>query len=319
MMVRHSWSFFTVLLLLILLIASGSAGVAQPALRLAPDPAAAEFVLEDLHNFVGVMERLSAGGDSLHWLQTAYFDKGSIGLQTFVARQDFTASKLLDVIRKRPADFDSIAMLPARLTALDPALREAFGELQRLYPSTVFPPTYFFVGPWTAGGEASAQGLLISLRKVDHLLPLVTHELVHFQQAMAQGVEQYRSIYGPQKSLLALSIREGTADFVAALATGRHTQEAAYAYVLENEAELWARFQTEMLGADTGDWMWVSPPDSSQPRDVGYALGHRIVETFYERAVDKEAALEAVFSVTDYQRFLRESGYGERVSEAASH
>ena len=315
-MTRHSMSCFTALLFL---VASGSAIVAQPSLRLASEPAAAEFVYEDLHNFVSAMEHLSAGGDSLHVLQTEYFDKGSVGLQTFVARQNFTAQELLDVIRKSPTDFDSVEALPAQLTTLDPALRQAFGQLQRLYPSTVFPPTYFFVGPWTAGGEASAQGLLISLRKIDHLLPLVTHELVHFQQAMTQGVEQYRSIYGPKKSLLALSIREGSADFVAALATGKHTHEAAYAYVLENEAELWARFQKEMLGGETGDWMWVSPADSSQPRDVGYALGHRIVETYYERAIDKEEALRTVFSVTDYEMLLQESGYGERVSNAPDH
>ena len=308
-------SCFTALLLL---LASDSLIVAQPSLRLASEPAAAEFVAEDLHNFVSAFERLSDAGDSLHVLQTSYFDKGSVGLQTFVARQSFTAEALLDVIRKSPTDFDSIAALPSQLARLDPELRKAFGQLQRLYPSTVFPPTYFFVGPWAEGGEASAQGLLISLRKVDHLLPLVTHELVHFQQAMAQGVEQYRSIYGPNKSLLALSIREGTADFVAALATGKHTHEAAYAYVLENEAELWTRFQNELLGSETGDWMWVSPADSNQPRDVGYALGHRIVETFYERAVDKEAALRTIFSVTDYEKLLQESGYGERFASTAN-
>ena len=143
-MTRHSMSCFTALLLL---LASDSVIVAQPSLRLASEPAAAEFVAEDLHNFVSVFERLSDEGDSLHVLQTSYFDKGSVGLQTFVARQSFTAKALLDVIRKSPDDFDSIAALPSQLARLDPELRKAFGQLQRLYPSTVFPPTYFFVGP----------------------------------------------------------------------------------------------------------------------------------------------------------------------------
>ena len=72
------------------------------------------------------------------------------------------------------------------------------------------------------------------------------------------------------------------------------------------------------FGKETGDWMWVSPADSRQPRDAGYALGHRIVEAYYERAADKEEALRAVFSVTDYEKLLQEGGYRERFEEPAT-
>ena len=64
-----------------------------------------------------------------------------------------------------------------------------------------------------------------------------------------------------------------------------------------------------MSGKDTKDWMWSEPEDPEQPRDVGYLIGARIVQTHYEKALDKAKAVSEILSVRDYPAFLERSGY----------
>jgi hypothetical protein len=90
----------------------------------------------------------------------------------------------------------------------------------------------------------------------------------------------------------------------------RHKNEARD-YLLAHEKELWDRFRREMLGSETGEWLWSAPSNPEQPRDVGYAIGARIVEAYHENAKDKRKAVQEILGVTDYEAFLEKSGYGE--------
>ncbi len=61
-----------------------------------------------------------------------------------------------------------------------------------------------------------------------------------------------------------------------------------------------------------GDWMFATPRDPDQPIDLGYAMGARMVETFYIAAADKAEAVQEIISITDFQDFMRKSGYAGR-------
>ena len=58
--------------------------------------------------------------------------------------------------------------------------------------------------------------------------------------------------------------------------------------------------------------MWSKPADPDQPRHVGYAMGFKIVEAYYNKAKDKKKAVEEILSVTDYPEFLIKSGYAAK-------
>ena len=64
-----------------------------------------------------------------------------------------------------------------------------------------------------------------------------------------------------------------------------------------------------MMGRKTSGWMWSKPSNSDQPRDIGYALGSRIVEAYYDNATDKRQAMQDILSVTNYSKLLKRSGY----------
>ena len=48
---------------------------------------------------------------------------------------------------------------------------------------------------------------------------------------------------------------------------------------------------------------------TDRPGDLGYFIGYRIAEAFYERATDRRLALEAIIEVADSDVFLAQSGY----------
>ena len=81
---------------------------------------------------------------------------------------------------------------------------------------------------------------------------------------------------------------------------------------IKHERRLCKQFLKEMNGRETGDWMWVKPKDPEQPPHMGYFMGYRIVEMYYDNAADKKKAIQDILSITDYSNFLKRSGYGEQ-------
>jgi len=143
-------------------------------------------------------------------------------------------------------------------------------------------------------------------------VPLVLHELAHFQQAMVQGADAYeRAAHNPEATLLARALREGSADLIAELTTGRHINPAAERYGASRERQLRSRFRQDMHGRETGDWMFVRPSNPEQPPDLGYWIGYRIAKAYYDRAADKRQAVMDILSLTNFDAFLEASRYAE--------
>jgi hypothetical protein len=307
----------------------GASSAAQPT----ASPDSAKLVTDDLRNFVRALEALRGTADTVTVLQREYFARATPGLVAYADRDGVTPQTLAAAIGKRPTHYASLVALLPTLERLEPRIRAAFEELERIHPDAVFPPVFFLVGDFSAGGLTRPVGLLISVEtyaatpmvdrsefpdstqmppSADGIPHLVTHELVHYQQAVAQGVEAYRAIFGERQTLLRIAIREGSADFLAELISGGHTNPRAHQYGLLHERELWAAFRKAMHQRDLGDWMFYRPANGEWPANLGYFMGYRIVQAFYESYANKREALRAILSVTDYEWFLRESGYAER-------
>lgn len=287
--------------------------------NLTTDPSQALFVYDDLNTFIEVHKKLVPGADTISVLQTEYLDTGTPGLKMFIEKYDLTAERLAKAIQKHPADYAAVADVAAGLPAQADSTRVAFAALKQLIPHVVFPPTYFLVGASRGIGSGSTEGQLITIEKSAFdvtkrrsKVALICHELVHFQQVAAVGYEKYEKLFGPEKTLLGLTIREGTAEFFANRVAGRMTQQRAVQYTRDHESELWASFQSDMDSSETGDWMWRKPSKEGQPPHVAYVLGAFIVESYFQNAADKGKAAREILSVTDYNDFLEKSGYAEQ-------
>ncbi|NNE47823.1 MAG: hypothetical protein HKN37_14320 [Rhodothermales bacterium] len=303
---------------LLFLLAGAAAGRPQQQLTgdVAEEPAAAKFVYQDVENFLTAGEDMASGADSAEALKSQYLDRASPGLKMYIEKYDLTVDRLLDAMGRHPEEYSRIGETLELLRAHESSYREVYADLRDAIPDAVFPPTYFVVGGYRGIGSGSIEGPLISIEKKtaqsirEDLKATLVHEMVHMQQLSAVGDAYFAIFSGEERTLLALSIREGAATFFAELVTGgSEHKNLARAYYLGREKELWPAFRADMLGHEMGDWLWSTPADPDQPRDVGYAVGATIVEAFYEAASDKRKASREIMAIADYPNFLAKSRY----------
>lgn len=254
-----------------------------------------------------------------------YFDKASAGLQDYFNLKIKSDALFTKRILKRPAYYNSIRPTTLTIAAEKPKIVAAFRHFQELYPAVRFQNIYFVVGSWVSGGTVSDAGLLIGADQTANGPGVNTSELSLVQRNRCAPVSDMPSLMvhelvhrnqGPQDgTLLSYALNEGMADFVAELVTGHITNARLHPYGNAHEKELWADFQKEMLGTNPDNWMANGNQETPEkPCDLGYYVGYRIVQVYYNKASDKKQALADILSVRDAKAFLAQSGYAEVVA-----
>ncbi|GAB3729065.1 hypothetical protein GCM10027594_11140 [Hymenobacter agri] len=254
-----------------------------------------------------------------------YFDKASAGLQDYYdlkIKNDATFTKW---ILQRPNYYNSIEATTRAIATEKPKIVAAFRRFQELYPAVRFQNIYFVVGGWVSGGTVSDAGLLIGADQTANGPGVNTAELSFVQRNRCEPVTNMPSLMvhelvhrnqGPQDgTLLSYALNEGMADFVAELVTGHITNARLHPYGNAHEKELWADFQKEMLGTNPDNWIANSQQETPEkPCDLGYYVGYRIVQAYYNQQPDKKQALADILNVRDAKAFLARSGYAAAVA-----
>lgn len=203
----------------------------------------------------------------------------------------------------------------------------SFVKLKEIYPDAVFPDVYFLVGRMNAGGTVTFKGLLngiemygktddasiaelsswkkSSVGGIERIPFIVAHELIHYQQK-----------YGlfDDLNLLGRSLHEGSADFIGKLISGGNDNQKLHEYGNPREKQLWLEFKKEMNNMDTSNWLYQGDKAKDKPADLGYFIGYKITESYYNRAKDKKQAIKDILDIKDFNGFLKTSGYDEKFS-----
>ena len=306
-------SIFSFVLSLILFVSiSAKAQLTENRVK---DPYQAVFVYVDLENFITAYKSLDENSDTLEILQRNYLDRGSKGLKEFIKKYDLTAKRLLRAMTRFPGSYSNIEdKLIALKAQEDVSFRDGYARLQELIPSSEFPPTYFLVAARRGIGSGSVEGPLISIEK-DNIedyskgsIGTLVHEMVHMQQLRVLK-EEYFVIFNEKKSVLSKSVREGVADFYEQLICNVPTyREQFLPYLNEHEKELWDAFKKDRHNTDFGDW-YGKPEKQGQPNDLGYLIGCKMAESYFNKSTNKQEAGEYLISITDYEQFFKECGY----------
>ncbi|HYY95763.1 MAG TPA: DUF2268 domain-containing putative Zn-dependent protease [Pyrinomonadaceae bacterium] len=294
--------------------------------KLNRDPEAARIVTSDIDNFWRAYD--AARPDyCLGFFQREYFDKGSDGLKAF-KRARINQCSFVETLAAHPRYYASIRESTLRVQSMQGQMRESFRKLKALYDGAVFPDVYFLVGCMNSGGTTADAGLLIGaemygrtpdtpeeeldgwlkqvLKPVELVPHIVAHELVHYQQKYPAGA----------RTLLAASIKEGAADFVGELISGKNTNQHLHVYGNPRERELWEAFKREMNGTNTSNWLYQGESAKDRPADLGYYVGYKICEAYYRAAKDKRQAVKDILEIKDFNRFLEDSGYESKFGAA---
>jgi len=287
------------------------------------DPDGAAFITSDVERFWDVYSRLPAAADPVGLLARDYLDAGSVGLQDFIPNRILGAANLHAVLQRYPKYFAAIRAHTLKVAGAEPAVRRAFRRFKALYAEATFPDVTFVMGALNSGGTSSSSGLLIgtdlfgggpgvpldemddwhraAIHATTDLPNLIAHELIHFQQKHEV------------RTLLGKAFHEGSADFLASLISEGNFNQAAYDYGHAHEAELWKQFKVEMGGEDASRWLYGSSRRDGHPADLGYFMGFRIAQAYYDQAKDKRQAVRDILTSSDIEGILKVSRYGENL------
>jgi hypothetical protein len=276
--------------------------------------AASGVYVDDVARFVDAWGEFSLSDSSCTALRS-YWESGGPGLETYRRKFKVSFEDLCTAVHRAPDGYEQIASRRSEFDSVAAVIGEVYSRFHRLRPLENNPSVFLVVGSGisagsTTGGRNPSILLGMERNRSSAGLPwLVAHELVHTQQrypllgAMTGGPRFLRG------TVLRHSIAEGAADFIAELITGGTVQNE---YAETREGRLWQQFRKDASSKVYGRWLYNGgrgdrPGDI--PPDLGYWVGYRITKSYYEKATDKRGALDAILSISDFEAFLRDSGY----------
>lgn len=295
------------------------------------NPEKAEIVTSDIALFWRAYD-MAKPENNLVIYRDEYFKKGSVGLQEFLRGKIGNSCNLVTAIDAAPKYYGALRTQSAKVENYKPQMLASFKKLKEIYPDAAFPNVYFVVGRMNTGGNATLKGLLIGVEmygktddasvaelsgwkkanvgRIEKIPFIVAHELIHYQQKNAH----LTALFGGEVSLLGKSISEGSASFIGELISGGNDSPQLHEYGDPREKQLWLEFKKEMNGNDASNWLYQGDKAKDKPADLGYYVGYKIVESYYNKAKDKKQAIKDILEIKDFNAFFAASGYDEKFS-----
>lgn len=279
----------------------------------------AVLVVSDIKNFIDAYKTLTASSDSIQVLQTLYIDKASQGLKEYITRFNLSAAAISNAINAYPAEYNKIEKFYSQISVVETEFINQMEDYKKVIPNAMFPPTYLLVADYKGIGQASKFGQLISIERkilddMESFKNLIVHELTHFQQAMSMGMAKYGSIYTRKDNLLDIVLREGGAEFITFKLVRNNVEQFVKLKNYEkNEIVYWEKFKTDLKNQDQSFWLNAAyNNEKGIPVQLGYGLGYKIVEAYYNQAEDKTKALKDILIMEDPVSFFEKSKYNPK-------
>ncbi len=270
--------------------------------------------IEDVARFYEVYDA-AHGEPTADELQRDYIDRGSPGLQHLAEIRNVTGKTIAKSLAVHPEIFSDAKRCMAVLPGVRRRVAVALRSLGRLYPRSEFPPVTIVISRGKPVGVADSTGVMIGLEAlcaVDYLNPniedrfvhTIAHEYTHVQQALRSP-----TLYDDaQPTVLDASLIEGAAEFTATLIAGEAAFHSPYApSVKARDMQVETQFVADEGSTDLSHW--IDNGTLSDPGDLGYWVGYRIVKSYYEHAADPRTALRDILEMKDPKAFLAKSGW----------
>jgi len=270
--------------------------------------------IEDVARFYALYDA-THGHPSAEELQREYLDPGSPGLHHLAKIRNVTGVTIAKALAAHPQIFADAKRCMAVLPRVRERVAVALHRLGRLYPQAQFPPVTVAISRGKPAGVADASGVIIGLEAScaanylnqnveDRFVHEIAHEYTHVQQALQSPV-----LYNdPRPTVLDASLIEGAAEFTATLITREVDFRSPYAPASRaRDKEVETQFVTDEDQTDLSHW--IDNGTLTEPGDLGYWVGYRIVKCYYEHAADKRKALRDILEMKDPKAFLARSGW----------
>jgi hypothetical protein len=268
----------------------------------------------DVARFYKVYEAVR-GHPTAEQLQADYIEPGSPGLHHLSKIRNVTGQTIAKALAAHPEVFLDAKRCMAVLPRVRGRVTDALLTLKRLDPSAQFPPVTIVVSRGKPVGVADSTGVIIGLEALcaveylnpdveDRFVHTIAHEYTHVQQALSSP-----ALYNTSKpTVLQASLIEGAADFTAALIARESGFQSPYAPAVKASMKaIETKFTADEDKTDLSQW--IDNGTLTEPGNLGYWVGYRIVKSYYQRAANKREALRDIIAMKDAKAFLRNSGW----------
>lgn len=230
-----------------------------------------------------------------------YIENGSPGVKSFIKNRIINADSLYAAVKKNKEEYLKTRNVLDGIGAKDKKLKASYSALKYWYPNAKFSTVYFVYGRMNTGGNSSNEGISIGtelFKNLDGVVPLIVHEMIHYQQNNKGG-----------ETLLKQALTEGGADFIAEFVSGEPMNVKAFQYGEANSDKLYKEFVTRYKSDDFRDWFYWTSKKDDRPNDLGYWVGYKICEAYFNKQTDKHKAVHDILNIEDPFLFLKDSGF----------
>ncbi len=283
-------------------------------------PANEKFIYTtDVTNFWSAYDHIiSTKSEALKnkYIDSLFVQKGTEGLKALMSVRNLTSKDYLSAIESYPEFWNSIRNNTLEADKFRVELERGIAKLRNIYPSLKPGRIYFAIGALRTNGttlnnlvligselamsdkntvstefpieDRIARKLYFESNPIDNLVLLNLHEYVHTQQKPIVH------------NLLSQVLYEGVAEFVSVKALDVPSAIPAIAFGKKNHKSIISKFEDEMFyTVNRNKWLWSNAPNDFGVRDLGYYIGYRISELYFEQSEDKEQAIYTLVNL-DY-------------------
>lgn len=266
------------------------------------------------------------------FLQNEFFDKASEGQQQMFRARNYSVAEYQHSINSYPKFWKSIRGNMPLVEEVSQQFSDGITKLKKVYSNLKPAKIYFTIGALRSNGTTMDSLVLIGAelalanehtvtdefpdnlshlksyfesKPSENIVFLNIHEYVHTQQNTTIG-----------ENLLAQTVIEGVAEFVAEKALEISSPNPQISYGQANDAEIKAAYEKEMFSPYVYNWIWNNSDNDFEMRDLAYYVGYRISEEYYNASPNKEMAITEMIEL-DYNNeealvaFVEKSAYFE--------
>jgi len=273
---------------------------------------AVQLITTDIDHFWNAYDKIVSTTDTAAqygYLNQLFIEKATPGQLAMIKARNYTPKQYLEVIHSKQSYFNSIRKNTLKAKDYASATAKKTERFKQIYPALRPAKIYFTVGAFRSGGTTKGNMVLIGSEIAmadEHLADLVAtnvHEYVHTQQKSTMG-----------ENLLAQSVMEGVAEFVAEQVMGKSNPLPAFSYGKAHADTVRRVFGTQMFSSGTGFWLYSDAENQFGVRDLGYYVGYAIAQAYHQKATNKIQAVKEMIELdildsTALEAYVDKSGY----------
>lgn len=281
-----------------------------------------KIITSDIDHFWTAFDSLASTKDSAKTIQQLYLDQASDGLIEFqkVRPTMFTAEEFVKAIRNYPKFWQSVRHCTENIKNETEKIDYAFLEIKKIYPDFHIPDICFAISPAGVGGTSSENDSMLLIGS-EIVSADTTVDISEFKNILKDilgtlDIQLYtihEAIHTTQNpktepGIFTETLREGSSEFISHYILKKQFRTKKYDYGYENECKLWNEIKTDFNNIENYG-KWFGNYANNEHPDMGYFLGYRIMESYFDKQSDKEKALVEIIKLSNPDDILNKSKY----------